>query len=123
MNRIKELRLSKGLKQSELANKLKIAQNTLSTWEIGKYEPDIAALNEIADIFSVSVDYLIGNSPDPTPPGEKEKAPATLEDAERAFIKLLEEHYGTKIENIDLPPEEREKWRNAVIALTKGFSK
>lgn len=40
MNRIKELRIKRGLTQSELAQMLNIAQNTLSYWETGKTEPN-----------------------------------------------------------------------------------
>ena len=60
MNRIKEIRLSKGIRQIELAQTLGISQSTLSTWENGRYEPDIAAINKLADYFGVSSDYLLG---------------------------------------------------------------
>ncbi len=65
MNRIKELRLEKDLKQAELAKILKVAQNTLSTWENGKYEPDLQAINQLASFFNVSVDYLLGRVDSP----------------------------------------------------------
>ncbi|MBQ6358921.1 MAG: helix-turn-helix domain-containing protein [Clostridia bacterium] len=61
-NRIRALRLSKGLKQSDLAGILGIRQNTLSTWETGKYEPDNESLQNIADFFGVTVDYVIGRA-------------------------------------------------------------
>ena len=61
-NRIRALRLSKGLKQSDLARVLGIRQNTLSTWETGKYEPDNEALQNIADFFGVTVDFVIGRA-------------------------------------------------------------
>ena len=60
MNRIKEIRISKGIRQIELAQTLGISQSTLSTWENGRYEPDIAAINKLADYFGVSSDYLLG---------------------------------------------------------------
>lgn len=62
MNRIKEIRLSRNIKQIELAKELKIAQGTLSTWETGKYEPDNESLKKLADYFNVSVDFLLGRS-------------------------------------------------------------
>ena len=61
-NRIRSLRLSRGLKQSDLADILGVRQNTLSTWETGKYEPDSEALQNIADYFGVTVDYVIGRT-------------------------------------------------------------
>lgn len=62
-NRIKMLREQRHMKQEELAAILGIRQNTLSTWETGRYQPDHDMLKKIAKEFNVSVDYLIGNDP------------------------------------------------------------
>ena len=62
MNRIKTLRKNKNLTQVELAKIMGVAQNTLSTWESGRYEPDISATAKLADFFEVSIDYLMGRS-------------------------------------------------------------
>lgn len=62
MNRIKELRQSRKLRQSDLAAKLKVSQATLSNWESGRYEPDFEALKTMSDYFQVSVDYLLGHN-------------------------------------------------------------
>jgi transcriptional regulator with XRE-family HTH domain len=67
MNRIKKLRLEKGLKQSELAEMLKVAQNTLSYWENGRFEPDQKSLIFMKDYFGVTIDYLLGISETPKP--------------------------------------------------------
>jgi len=72
MNRIKELRKLKKVSQKEVASNLGIAQNTLSTWEVGRYEPDSDSLVKLADYFNVSIDYLLGRS--------DEKRPAVPED-------------------------------------------
>ena len=40
MNRIKQLRTEKGMRQTELAKILKIGQATMSNWETGRSEPD-----------------------------------------------------------------------------------
>lgn len=63
MNRIKELRLSKAIKQVDFAKMLGVSQATVSGWESEKYQPDRDALIKMASYFDVSVDYLIGNSP------------------------------------------------------------
>ena len=60
MNRIKQLRKEKKLSQLELAQKLGVAQSTLSTWETGRFEPDSKSLIALSEIFSVSVDYILG---------------------------------------------------------------
>lgn len=67
MNRIKELRKSKGYTQSKLANLLNVTQANLSGWETEKWEPDSNALSKLADIFGVSVDYLLGRDETPIP--------------------------------------------------------
>lgn len=59
-NRLKVLRIEKGLKQSELAKQLKVAQSTLSGWETGQNEIDLTNINRLADIFNCSIDYLLG---------------------------------------------------------------
>ena len=61
-NRIKEIRQKRGITQAELAKQIGVAQNTLSYWENGKRECDFDMLIRIADIFGVSVDYLLGRS-------------------------------------------------------------
>ena len=58
-NRVKELRTLKNLKQIELAEALGYSQQTISRIESGKYDPDIQTMNNIADFFEVSLDYLI----------------------------------------------------------------
>lgn len=62
MNRIKELRAQKGIKQTELAKVLSVSQAALSGYETGKYEADLATYKKIAEYFGVSVDYLLGGS-------------------------------------------------------------
>lgn len=63
INRIKEFRISLGLKQSELANLIGVRQNTLSTWETGRYEPDLDALAKMSELFGRSIDDIIGHRP------------------------------------------------------------
>lgn len=60
MNRIRLLRLLKGIKQAELASEILVSQSSLSGYESGKFEPDSKTLLKIADFFKVSVDYLLG---------------------------------------------------------------
>lgn len=60
MNRIKALRTATGIKQIELCKALGITQGALSGWENERYEPDIDSIKKLADIFEVSVDYLLG---------------------------------------------------------------
>lgn len=61
---IKTLRAEKGLLQRELANLLKTSNSTICDWERGRCEPSIEDLIKLADIFGVSVGYLIGHEDD-----------------------------------------------------------
>ena len=70
MNRIKLLRSSCEMKQSDLAKQLNVRQNTISNWETGRSEPDFATLQKMARIFDTTIDYILGNS--------SEKSPANL---------------------------------------------
>ena len=53
------LRKEKGLTQAQLAEKLNYSDKAVSKWERGESVPDIVVLKEIADIFSVTVDFLL----------------------------------------------------------------
>lgn len=56
---IAELRQANGITQLELAEKLNYSDKAVSKWERGDSMPDISVLVEIADLFHVSLDYLI----------------------------------------------------------------
>lgn len=61
MNKIKELRKKNGYTQTDLAKLCKTTTSNVSGWECGKWQPDNDTLILLANIFGVSVDYLIGN--------------------------------------------------------------
>ena len=56
---IKEKRKSLNITQEELAEKLSVTRQAVSSWENGKTEPDIEMLTKIAQIFDISIDELI----------------------------------------------------------------
>lgn len=62
MNRIKELREDRDLRQIDLANATGIDKKTLSNYETEKTKPTSDVLIRLADYFDVSVDYLIGRT-------------------------------------------------------------
>ena len=59
---IRNARKSLGLTQEQLAEKLGITLGTISKWERGASESEISYLKELADVFRISVDALIGFS-------------------------------------------------------------
>lgn len=60
MNRIKDLREDRDMRQIDLAKATGIDQRTISNYETGKSAPDCYALIKLADFFNVSIDYLVG---------------------------------------------------------------
>lgn len=62
VNRIRDLREDRDLRQSDLARETGIDQRTISNYETGKTAPDAYALIKLADYFNVSIDYLVGRS-------------------------------------------------------------
>ncbi len=61
---LKSLRKSNGYTQKELAKLLNLGQTTIANYENGIRIPDIIKLEEIADLFEVSIDYLLGRNKD-----------------------------------------------------------
>ncbi len=60
--RLKELRKAAGFSQKTLSEKLSVSQQTVAKWETGGATPNPEMLSAIADVFEVSVDYLIGRT-------------------------------------------------------------
>lgn len=60
--RLKELRLQHGYSQQYMAEKLHIKQQSYSRYELETGEPSLATLREIAIMFNISTDYLVGLS-------------------------------------------------------------
>ncbi len=61
--KIKSLRTARGWSQAELARRLNITRNGVNSWEQGLSTPSPAFLVELARVFSVSTDYLLGIEP------------------------------------------------------------
>ncbi|MGN0768287.1 MAG: helix-turn-helix domain-containing protein [Christensenellales bacterium] len=61
-NRIKELRLERGLSQRALAEATGIRQANISRWEAGIVVPNVLDCWVLADFFATSIDYLVGKN-------------------------------------------------------------
>lgn len=71
MTRLRELRIESGMLQKEVAEKLNMERSTYVRYESGAYEPRIDLLCAMADLFNVSIDYLLYRTDEksPTPEG------------------------------------------------------
>lgn len=59
-NVFKYLRAKSGLTQQQMADKLGLSRSTIGMYENGEREPSFEILENIADMFNVDMNYLIG---------------------------------------------------------------
>ncbi|OSA84121.1 transcriptional regulator [Clostridium botulinum] len=88
-DRLKELREEKQLTQEELGKFLNVSRQAISSYESEDTEPSISNLIKLADIFNVSLDYLLGRT--------KERYNLNLKDKKNKellldLIKVIEKH-------------------------------
>jgi len=107
-SRLAFLRDQRGLTQEELAASLGISRAALSHYEKSRREPDTETLGKIADLFQVSIDYLVGRTSQPQ---------TTLDPEVRQFTDELElsdeqllSHFALTIDGRKLTPEEARRF-------------
>lgn len=110
LNRIKQLRAEKKYSQQQLADRIKVARSTIAMWETGGSEPDNTTLLQLADIFGVSTDYLLGKT--------DEKKADTSEDVSAEFLASLspetQKIYALIQQLNDLPEQTRREAMNYI---------
>ena len=57
--RIKSLREQTNMTQAELARRLGVTRSSVNAWELGISVPSTQSIVELAEIFSVSTDYIL----------------------------------------------------------------
>ena len=75
-DRLHMLMKQRDIKQTTLADQLRVSQQTISRWVTGRFQPDIDQLIALAQFFDVSVDYLLDH--------DTKKAPTVDDDGLRA---------------------------------------
>lgn len=60
-NKIREYRMLRGMTQGELAEKVHVQQNTISSWEIGRTEPNMGMVERLAECLGCRKSDLIGD--------------------------------------------------------------
>ena len=68
---IRKLRIDNGYTQKKVAEYLGISQNTYSQYEIGGLNYPVDTVVKLADLYHVSVDYLLGRTNIKTPYPQK----------------------------------------------------
>ena len=63
--KIKQLRLKKGVTQKQIAEYLQVTTVTLQRFEYGDRRPSLDTLIKLCNFFNVSADYLLGLSDNP----------------------------------------------------------
>lgn len=97
--RLLELRKDAALTQDELAAILHINKHSISSYERNKSEPPDAVKIDMARFFHVSVDYLLGLTDDPSPPGREPNSlrlPARFPEAARRSLADYAEYLQSK---------------------------
>ncbi len=108
--RIRELRKRRGWTMKQLGQRLELAESTISGYENEIRRPDMDALLRFAELFDVTVDYLLGREgvapdvPTPTPP-----QPETLRERATPYYAAI---WDGKIES--LTEEEAAHLRNSL---------
>ncbi|MDL2289400.1 helix-turn-helix domain-containing protein [Clostridia bacterium OttesenSCG-928-F22] len=65
--RIRDLRVDKGLSQNDIAQFLNIKQNTYSRYETDERGMPLEIIGKLADYYGTSVDYLMGRTDEKKP--------------------------------------------------------
>lgn len=63
-DRLKRLRQEKRLRQDQVAALVGVTKSTVSTWESDVRQPSYQVLIQLANLYHVSTDYLLGRSHD-----------------------------------------------------------
>jgi len=77
-DRLKFLRKSKDISQEEFARAINVSRSAVALWETGRSYPNFDILIQIANFFDVSVDYLTGNTDDPSTSEDRKLLNAAL---------------------------------------------
>lgn len=109
MTRLKECREKAGLSQKYVALTLGVAAPSVSNWERGKTTPTPENMIQLADLYNVSLDYLLNRTDEPH---EAEQEDTTLKTAEARTVSGWMD---------SLPEERRQLLLNIVQSVIKTF--
>lgn len=82
--KIRALRIDRGLSQERLAEQFDVSRQTISKWEAGTTLPEVDKLIALSDFFQVSIDYLLR---------DKQLEPEMNGELDRMVIRFLNSSY------------------------------
>ncbi|HFI0644865.1 TPA: helix-turn-helix domain-containing protein [Streptococcus suis] len=109
-DRIKELAQKRGLSINSLEEKLGYSRNTI--YAIKRNQPGSEKLQQIADYFDVSTDYLLGRTDNPRIASDEQNDPAVDNLTQQAIVMFRKETEG-------LSESEKERFNVALAGLMK----
>lgn len=107
--KLKELRLKANYTQKNIAEMLNIPLNTYTQYELGNREPTVSTLTKIANIYNVSLDYLLENSKAPQKKSEFTTQEEEIIDMFRNLSKTSQDAIIRSF-YIFLPPNKRQEY-------------
>ena len=126
--KIKKLRIEKGLTQKDLADQVHVTFQTVSKWEKDENEPDVSTLRELAKLFGCSMDYLLSEDETETPEEVvEEPVVAPVEQVTKTIIIHQKELHVCERCKKDIPEDELEmeqvctRLRIASVLLPSGI--
>lgn len=96
--RLRQCRDKKGYTQKFVAEKIGIKNNTLSSYESGKRQPDYEILKKLSDLYEVTIDYILTGNKSTNSPDEMWKE--FLDPKTQVFFKDLMDAPEEKIEEL-----------------------
>lgn len=79
-DKLQQLRKSKGLTQADLAEKLEVSRQSISSWEVGSITPSVERLKALSRLYDVPLDYLLNDEQEDL---ERDSSEENQEDLER----------------------------------------
>lgn len=126
-NRLKTLRQLRGWTQEGLGGRINVTKVSISGYKNGNRTPDIDTLQRIAEVFDVSIDYLLGRihkSVSEAVSGEK--TDTYLDDMEIEMLEELRKNPDTMLmiyNYKDLPSQERRNVLQLIMSYRRKSNK
>lgn len=124
--KIKKARIESGLTQEQLAGKMMVSRQAITKWEADKGIPDVSNLKLLAQLLSVSVDYLLDDGKEIDVNVIRE--PVDISKYGKAFIKkkltdklMLEKYPSAEVRTL-LPKKKRDKADKVVDFFLEFFT-